>query len=166
MTTYPAGLLVLCGALACATPGTHASTAGLPSFELPDLDGNSVRLSDYLGKDVVFLDFWASWCQPCHAEMPHLQTLYDKYRDRGFIVLGIAMDDTTTTSQVAPSARKDGIRFPVLLDTQSRAVTLYNPGKSAPYGVLIDRKGRVVHQRAGYTPGDEGPLEVEIQKNL
>jgi peroxiredoxin len=138
----------------------------LPDFELSDTDGNSVKLSDYLGKQVVYLDFWASWCGPCQLELPQLESLYEKYKGQGFVVLGVAMDDTTTVGAVAPVARKDGLTFPVLLDAQSRAVALYNGNKSAPYGVLIDRRGRIVEQRAGYTPGDERKLEAQLVAEL
>ncbi|MHB8421101.1 MAG: peroxiredoxin family protein [Myxococcales bacterium] len=156
--------------LGCATAQGSASrgaeASGLPDFELSDTDGNAVKLSDYLGKEVVYLDFWASWCGPCQLELPQLQALYEKYRDQGFVVLGVAMDDPTTVGAVAPVARKDGLTFPVLLDAQSRAVALYNGSKSAPYGVLIDRRGRIVEQRAGYTPGDERRLEAQLLTEL
>ncbi|MHB1845688.1 MAG: TlpA family protein disulfide reductase [Deltaproteobacteria bacterium] len=152
----------------CATSSGARSTAasGLPDFELQDLDGTPVRLSDYVGKDLVYLDFWASWCGPCQAELPQLEALYEKYKGRGLVVLGVAMDDPSTIGAVAPVARKDGLTFPILLDSQSRAVTLYNGGRSAPYGVLIDRQGHVAAQHGGYTPGDEKTLEAEIQKRL
>jgi peroxiredoxin len=160
-------LLAVCLA-GCATPSANGSAqqGGLPSFELLDLDGNSVRLSDHLGKDIVYLDFWASWCAPCQAQMPQLEALYQRYRPRGFLVLGVAMDDPTTVGQVAPAAHRVGATFPILLDSQGRAVTLFNPGKSAPYGVLIDRSGHIVDQHSGYAPGDERSLEARIQSIL
>jgi cytochrome c biogenesis protein CcmG/thiol:disulfide interchange protein DsbE len=152
----------------CVTPsGSGTAPQGaLPSFELLDLDGNSVRLADHLGKDVVYLDFWASWCGPCQTQMPQLEALYQRYRERGFVVLGVAMDDPTTVGQVAPAAHRVGATFPILLDSQGRAVTLFNPGKSAPYGVLIDRHGQIVEQHSGYAPGDERSLESKIQSIL
>ena len=159
--------LALCLA-GCVTPSSSGSApqGGLPSFELLDLDGNSVRLADHLGKEVVYLDFWASWCAPCQAQMPQLEALYQRYRERGFVVFGVAMDDPTTVGQVAPAAHRVGATFPILLDSQGRAVTLFNPGKSAPYGVLIDRKGHIVEQHVGYAPGDERSLEARIQSIL
>lgn len=149
-----------------AKPAKASRATGLPDFELSDTDGAPVRLSDFVGKEVVYIDFWATWCGPCQAELPQLQSLYERYRAKGFVVLGVAMDDTSTSGAVASVARKDGLTFPVLLDAQSRAVSLFNPGKTAPYGLLIDRTGRIVEQRGGFTPGDERTLEAEIQKSL
>jgi peroxiredoxin len=150
-----------------ATPAAATGQVGsLPDFRIPDVDGNVVRLSDYVGKKVILLDFWATWCGPCADELPHLEALYKKYQGQGFVVIGIAMDDTTTMSNVAPFARKYGLTFPVALDNESRAVSLYNTTKTAPYLVLIDRQGKVVQQRGGYTPGDERIVETWVQQQL
>jgi peroxiredoxin len=169
-----AGLLalVLGGCATSAASGSTAPTAsasnsgGLADFELADTDGSPVRLSSFLGKQVVYVDFWASWCGPCMSELPQLEALYEKYKDQGFVILGVAMDDPTTVGSVAPVARKQGLTFPVLLDAQSRAVALDNTNRSAPYGVLIDRKGHIVEQHAGYTPGDERKLETLVTAAL
>src|SRR5690606_30835904 len=62
-------------------------------FTLPAVDGGEVTLSDYAGQ-VILLDFWATWCAPCRAEIPGLVELYEKHKDSGFVVLGVAVDDT------------------------------------------------------------------------
>jgi peroxiredoxin len=152
---------------AAAPSGASTGSVGsLPDFRLPDVDGNVVRLSDYVGKKVILLDFWATWCGPCADELPHLEALYKKYGGQGFLVIGIAMDDTTTMGSVAPFARRYGLTFPVALDNESRAVSLYNTTKTAPYLVLIDRQGKIVQQRGGYTPGDEKVVETWVQQQL
>lgn len=160
----------------CATTGTSnagtstesaASTSGATAsdFTLRDVEGRNVRLSDYRGK-VVMLDFWATWCQPCEAEIPHLQELYTKYKDQGFVVLAISMDGPETIANVGPFARRYNLEFPILLDEETRVTGIYNPKRSAPLSVLVDRSGRIAQTRAGYNVGDEKVIEAEVQRLL
>ena len=142
------------GAGAVASEGTSVG-APAPDFTLRDLDGRNVNLSEHLGKDVILLDFWATWCVPCGAEMPHLEKLYQDNKQKGFIVFGIAMDGPESLAQVAPFARRYGINFPVLLDEETRVVGVYNPKRTAPLNILIDRKGQINRVRNGYNAGDE-----------
>jgi peroxiredoxin len=130
-------------------------------FTLTDVDGKSVALGDYLGKKAILLDFWATWCKPCIAEMGHLQKMYEAKKD-GFVVLAISMDASETEAQVAPTVKTKGWTFPVLLDSETRATSLYNPRRSAPYTVLINKQGKVVKKREGYNPGDEAEIEKDI----
>jgi peroxiredoxin len=157
------------GAKGCAgsSGGAQTKTAGsvaaesttvgapAPDFTLRDLEGRNFTLSDHLGKDVILLNFWATWCVPCGAEMPALEQLQQANKDKGFIVLGIAMDGPETVAQVGPFARRYGVTFPVLLDEETRVVGAYNPKRTAPLNVLIDRKGQISRVRSGYNAGDE-----------
>lgn len=148
---------------ASAPPITTASFHGLaPDFELPALDGSSLRLSQYKGKKVVLLDFWATFCAPCLAAMPHLEQMYLKYRSQGLEIVGVSIDGPESIAQVRAEVAKMGISFPVLLDQETRAVSLYNPRTSAPYSVLIDRNGVIAARSEGYTTGDWRNLEREI----
>jgi peroxiredoxin len=133
-----------------------------PDFELPALRGGSVRLHDHLGKDVVLIDFWATFCQPCLVAMPELDRLYAKYRAQGLVVLGVSIDEAAAHGRVRGEVAKLGITFPILLDQETRVVSMYNPRATAPYSVLIGRQGRVVGRREGYVHGDEQKLEQEI----
>jgi peroxiredoxin len=149
------------GAGAVAKESTTVG-APAPDFTLRDLDGRNETLSDHLGKDVVLINFWATWCVPCGAEMPHLEKLYKDNRDKGFVVYGVAMDGPETIAQVGPFARRYGLSFPVLLDEETRVVGVYNPKRTAPLNVLIDRKGQIARVRNGYNAGDEKLVEADV----
>ncbi len=158
--------------LACAGGGaqgsgpTAASHARPPDFELPTLDGGSVRLSDHLGKDVVLLDFWATFCEPCLRAMPALNALYEKHRERGFVVLGISIDAADSLPEVRAEVQRLGVEFPILLDQETRVVSLYNPKTTAPFSVLIGRDGAILARKEGYTTGSASALERDIDAAL
>jgi len=154
--------LALIAALGCG--GAQRSPGG-SDFALADTEGRTVRLSDHRGQ-VVLLNFWATWCVPCAAELPHLQRIYEQYKDRGFVVLAVSMDGPESVANVAPQARRHGLTFPVLLDEDTRAVGAYNPKRSAPFTVLIGRDGSIAGTREGYSAGDERAMEAEVQALL
>lgn len=171
MKSFFALALLLVGGCAPSPGPANDATRALPAdaapdFELPALAGGSVRLHDHLGKDVVLLDFWATFCQPCLVAMPELERLYAKYRARGLVVLGVSIDETAAQGRVRGEVAKLGVTFPILLDQETRVVSLYNPRATAPYSVLIGREGRVVGRREGYVHGDEQKLEQEIVRAL
>jgi peroxiredoxin len=174
---------VLSGALllsACGgDPGAPATNAGevgsgggvppggtASDFSARDIDGKTVRLSSYLGKNVILLNFLQTWCEPCVAEFPHLRRMYDANKDKGLVVFGIAMDGPETVANVPAFARRNQLNFSVLLDEDSHVAAIYNPKKSAPLSVLIDRSGKIVVIREGYNPGDEDYLAKEIARAL
>lgn len=133
-----------------------------PDFELRSLEGKNVRLADHFGKDVVLIDFWATYCQPCLVALPHLDELYRKYKGRGFVVLAVAIDEAALGSRVRVEAAKLRLSFPVLLDPETEVVARYNPKSSAPYSVLVARDGRIVARREGYTVAERDVLEREV----
>ena len=115
-------------------------------FVLESIDGRKVKLSDYKGK-VVMLTFWATWCGPCHAEMPVLAEIYRKYQEHGVEILAISTDEIADRHKVVPYAKAHNVNFPVL----------YGNGTEAGYGVsglpttvFIDRDGNVRYQSQGF----------------
>lgn len=156
-----------CGASPSAGPDAPESSGSFaPDFELDTLDGKSVRLSDHLGKDVILLDFWATFCDPCLAAMPHLEQVYQARRAQGLVVLGISIDGPQSMAAVRGEVQKLGLSFPILLDQESRVVALYNPRTSAPYSVLIGRDGRIIKKKDGYVTGDAATLERDLDAAL
>lgn len=142
-----------------ATPSSGHSRP--PDFELPTLDGQTVRLSDYLGRDVILIDFWATYCKPCLTAMPELEALYREHKDRGLVVLGVSLDAADQLDDVRVQVSKSGVTFPILLDQETRVVALYNPRTSAPYSVLIGRDGRILHKQEGFV-STSGSLEADV----
>ncbi len=155
-----------------AASSPHAPTttgvlgAPAPDFTGLDIDGKSVTLSSHLGKNVVLLDFCSTWCEPCVAEFPHLRTLYEANKAKGFIILAISVDGPETVANVPAFARRNQLTFPMLTDETSRIAPLYNPKKTAPLTVLIDRSGKIVLVHEGYTAGDELALAHEVATAL
>jgi len=112
---------------------------------------------------VVMVNFWATWCGPCRQEMPHLNRLYGKYRDAGFTLLGVNIDEDQ--GKAIGLASRLGLGFPVLLDTDKRVSRLYDLS-TMPSTVLIDRDGRVRFVHLGYRDGDERTYEARIRELL
>ncbi len=137
-----------------------------PDFELDVIDGSSFRLGEHLGKEVVLLDFWATYCDPCLAAMPHLNDLYQRHKRQGLLVVGVSIDGPESIAQVRATVSRLGVEFPILLDDESSVVALYNPKVSAPFSVLIGKDGAVIAKREGYTTGKAAALDADIERAL
>lgn len=119
--------------------GSFLVSRPAPDFELKTLDGEKVRLADYRGKQVL-LNFWASWCGPCRRELPTVSKLYDEYKDKGLVVLGVNDEGKGPARQYVKEA---GLSFPTLDDSGLKAHRLYRV-RSIPTVFLIDGQGKVV----------------------
>ena len=128
-------------------------------FELPDLDGERVKLSDYRGK-VVLVTFWATWCSPCKKEMRELQKFMDVNKGKGVEVLAINVDAFNERSKVAPFLEKNNVGLKVLLEDEQQLSTYNYSGIPALY--VIDREGRIAHARTGYDPDLKTKLQNEV----
>ena len=144
-----------------------SSAAVSPSdFRLKGLDGKWFNLKDHLGSEVIYIDFWATWCVPCRRELPHLQELFQEFREKGFLVISINTDPPANRSKIKPFVRRYHLSFPTLLDPDNRVLDQFNPTRELPYGVLIGSDGKVVRVFSGYRSGDEAKLRAEILRLL
>ena len=113
-----------------------------PSFSLYDDSGKTVSLDDFSGK-VVFLNFWATWCPPCLVEMPSIEKLNQKFRDKGLVVLGISESGKSEEKNVKHFHERVSLSFPILNDWQSEVSDRYGVSQ-LPLTVIIDRQGKIV----------------------
>jgi thiol-disulfide isomerase/thioredoxin len=111
-----------------------------PPLVLKDLRGRTLRLTDYKGK-VVLLNFWATWCPPCRAEIPELVKWQREYRGRGLQVIGVTYPPETV-GEVRRFTRRLKVNYPVALGTKEMKA-LFFQGETLPVTVLIDREGNV-----------------------
>ena len=144
-----------------AKPGGDSKVVG--DFSLRDLKGRKVAFRDFDDK-VVLLAFWATWCVPCHTELPQLQEIWDRHRDQGFELVSINVDPADNESEVRQMVRRYKYSFPVLMDQETEVANRFNPTMDLPYSVLIDRRGRIAAVHQGYRIGDEETIENKIKK--
>ncbi len=131
-------------------------------FTLKSRSGKNIRLAELKG-NVVLINFWASWCAPCRQEMPKLEELYNKYKDLGFVILGVNLDATRDLSQ---KLLKDiTVTFPVLFDPENNVSEAYKI-ESMPTTIIVDKEGnwRFIHK--GYLPGYENEYAQQIKELL
>lgn len=116
-----------------------------PDFQLEYGDGRTASLSNWRGQPVV-LNFWATWCAPCRAEMPELVEAYQQHQEDGLVVVGVNAFETI--EQAAPFLQEFGMSFPVAMDSRGELQQLYQV-RGLPTTLFIDREGRVVSRWSG-----------------
>jgi cytochrome c biogenesis protein CcmG, thiol:disulfide interchange protein DsbE len=116
-----------------------------PDFQLPDLEGNQIALSDHRG-EVVLINFWATWCPPCRVEMPDMEAVYREHRDDGFEILGV--DQREPKELVEEFVTERGFSWIFLLDEDFDVSREYS-ATSIPRSILVDRDGTVAHVWTG-----------------
>ena len=152
----------------CSSPSVLRAAAAsakdrraAPDFSLMDANGAPIKLSDYLGK-VVVLNFWATWCGPCKIEIPWFIEFEKTYRDRGFAILGVSMDEDGWRA-VQPFVMQNAMNYTVTVGSD-RVAQLYGGVESLPSTFLIDRDGRIASVHVGLVSKHE--YEAEILKLL
>lgn len=130
-----------------------------PEFELPDLAGKKVSLAGFKGK-VVLLNFWATWCATCTAELPALAKLDATFKDQGFLVLTVSLDGRT--DPVRDFLRKKGLSLAVLMDSEKEASFDLYAVTALPVSFLIDRDGLIVEKYLGERDWNSGEIKKRI----
>lgn len=121
-----------------------------PDFALAYPDGSRSTLADLRGQPVV-VNFWATWCAPCRAEMPELVDAYETYKDQGLVIIGV--NEQESEAKALPFMQEFGINFPVVLDSRGDLASLYT-ARGLPTTYFIDRDGNIAEQWQGILTAD------------
>ena len=138
---------------------------GVSSLKLKKINGKTVKLSSYLSKGPVLINFWATWCAPCKKEMIHLDNLQKKYSNQGLSILAISTDSQKSLSKVRSFIRTKKYSFDVMLDPNQQISKKMN-ARIMPTDILIGKDGSILWRHNGYLPGDEKYIEAEIRSAL
>ena len=133
-------LLLSAEPIVAAAQSAADQTPPAPAFALPNLRGRTVRLKDYQGK-VLLINFWATWCAPCRAEMPEMVKLQREYESRGLQIIGLTLPPMQRKT-VRRIARQFKINYPLLFGTRAVAAR-YEAAEVLPLTVVVDRAGKI-----------------------
>lgn len=156
-------LLFVSATAVAGTAGAVEEGETAPAFELPGVRASdaTVSLQDLRGK-LVYVDFWASWCLPCLRSLPEINTLYEQYREQGFEVVAITIDDPVEDALDFLDDLDTPLAYHVVADQTAEIMDLYNV-VGMPTSFLIDQQGVVRKVHKGYRDGDAELLEQAIR---
>jgi thiol-disulfide isomerase/thioredoxin len=147
--------------ISCSGARKTNNSANNINFTLNQFGGGKVSLAEQKGK-VVLVDFWATWCGPCRAAIPHLVGMYNKYKDQELVVLGISLDQE---KDALPKFIKDyNITYPILYGEEQ--VTKAYEVQSIPTLVVFDKKGKIAFREVGFSDENISTLEQKIKDAL
>ena len=155
-------LFVLTTAVVYAAEKAVEPMQDAPDFTLKSNRGDNVKLSELRG-EVVLINFWASWCGPCREEMPALNDIYLKFRDKGLHLLGVNVEEEFEKGKVMVRDLK--VVFPILLDSDNAVSKKYNVD-AMPSTVLVDTDGKIRFIHQGYLPGYEDEYLKQVRELL
>ncbi len=164
MTRFAAAAIVWLAAVPAghAVPAVSTAARVAPNFSLKDLNGKVRHLTNYRGK-LVIVNFWATWCPPCLIEIPSMERTYEKFKDRGFVILGVEVGEGW--SIVQPFAAQMKITYPILLD-QNAAVSRKWGMVGLPTSYVIDPHGRLVDVLVGGRDWSAPKLQARLMQLL
>jgi thiol-disulfide isomerase/thioredoxin len=153
-------MLLIAAAIGFVT-NANAQQQKAANFSLKSANGKSYELRKYKGK-VVIVNFWATWCGPCRKEIPDFIEAYKKYKNKGLVIIGIALD-TAGWSAVTPFVEESKMNYPVVLANQ-KVVENYGGVEAIPTTFIVDKKGYIADQQIGVMSLQE--LEAKLQPLL
>jgi len=155
--------LIVALAMIVLAAGAHGQS--LPRLQLETLDGETVRIYDYLEDGPIMINFWSLSCAPCRREMKHLDEFARTYADSGFQVISINIDTPKSMSRVRARVRSNAYAFPVFSDPRNQIFRKLG-GRRMPYSIFVTADGSIDSRHIGYSPGDEKSYRRTIESML
>lgn len=133
-----------------------------PDFNLKDLDGKTLNLANFKG-EVVYLDFWATWCPPCRKSFPWMEQMHNRYKDLGLKIVAVSLDGKR--SVIDKFLKANPVSFIILQDPKGQVADAYKL-KGMPSSYLIDRNGNIRISHTGFRESDKTKLESSFKELL
>ncbi len=159
-------ILILCGLIACGDSSApkQKNEKLAPDFSLTSLDGRKLTRDSLKGK-VVILDFWATWCPPCRASIPHLVELYKKYHDQGLVVVGVSLD-RGGRQEVADFAERNHIDYDLVMGVNNAIIKDFGEVSSIPTIIILNRQAEIIFKAVGYNPEIARTIDNKVAESL
>ena len=156
-------LYILC--LSLFTLNINAQNKSLPSVEVKTLTGKKINIESIENDgNPIIINFWATWCKPCKQELNNIAEVYDDWQDEtGVKIIAISVDDSRTSSKVAPYVNSADWDYEIYLDPNKELARALGVS-SMPHTLLLDENKYIVWQHRGYVPGDEDKLFDQVKK--
>ena len=157
-------LLILSLLTGCGDGKNRAKAPKIvPNFTLTSLDGTQITRDSLKGK-VVLLDFWATWCAPCRAAIPHLVTIYEAYKDKGFEVIGVCLDQGGDVSEISDFIKRNQVTYPIAIGTNNPITKDLGNITSLPTMILLDKNSSIEFKVVGFNNEIGNKLESKIKE--
>lgn len=149
---------------ACEGEGGGNARVGdsAPAYEVSTLDGEPVRLNDLEGRPVL-LNFWATWCTPCREETPFLQSIHQRFRDRGLQVVGVSMDSPGSTGDIHAFLEEMGVTYRILHDPRQTGMDRFGL-MGLPATFVLDADGRIRFARIGPVSEEDEEFRLVLRE--